>query len=412
MGGLPKGVDMSRIWIDWQELNRKKQNKKIIYFGEGEWIDKTISKLDLDGDFIVDNNKFVQGRTYLGLTIHSPEKLKTINKDKYMILIMTTGYWAVCDQLESYGFEAGKHFAVSPSLKNYKVIEDIQSVSTQLLISCYDTEDKDFGGGLYHYDINEMSYQKVFSGRCHGISCYGEHFYVIDDSVTGVRIFDNKLVEEKILTLPKGIGPHGIAYHPDEQCIAVAQSSTDSVCFYDTNDSSLLNQINISDKYQHTNVAQHHINDIMILGNSLYVSMFSITGNWKRGVFDGGILEYNIKTGKCYGTVVSNLWCPHSILLANNAISYLDSMRGDLYDTTWIKITSIPGWARGLAFDGHYYFIGQSLHRHLDRLTGASNNIPINAGIYIVDPVTKATRFLHLPEITNIHALSVYDSAL
>ena len=39
---------------------------------------------------------------------------------------------------------------------------------------------------------------------------------------------------------------------------------------------------------------QHHCNDCHIIGDSVYVSMFSYTGNYKKDVFDGCVLEFDL----------------------------------------------------------------------------------------------------------------------
>ena len=43
----------------------------------------------------------------------------------------------------------------------------------------------------------------------------------------------------------------------------------------------IIDEFFVSEKFKRTNFPHHHINDCFIKGSSLYLSMFSLSGNWK-----------------------------------------------------------------------------------------------------------------------------------
>ena len=62
-------------------------------------------------------------------------------------------------------------------------------------------------------------------------------------------------------------------------------------------------------------MAKHHCNDLLAFGHSVYVSMFSITGNFSESdIYDGGVLEIDIESKEVVGPVIKDLWMPHNIM--------------------------------------------------------------------------------------------------
>ena len=122
-----------------------------------------------------------------------------------------------------------------------------------------------------------------------------------------------------------------MAYHFSnvDECFYVSCSYLDSVLVIDR-DFKIKDQIKISDKINYSDSPCHHINDCYVIENSLFVSMFSRTGNWKLDIFDGTILEYDIKTKKLIGPVISNLWMPHNVKVIQGSLTFLDSLQGHL----------------------------------------------------------------------------------
>lgn len=140
--------------------------------------------------------------------------------------------------------------------------------------------------------------------------------------------------------------------------------------------------------------------------------MFSSTGNWKEGVFDGAVVEFDIETGKRVGNVISNLYMPHNVVNLNGGLCVLDSLRGHLLASNGEVEGTFPGFTRGVDFDGEFYLIGQSKNRNYSKVIGLSNNISIDCSIILFDPKRKVSRSLQLPlSIGEIHSIKVLTSA-
>jgi hypothetical protein len=314
--------------------------------------------------------------------------------------------------LTEYGFEAGKHFCCTPVMNNLKIISDIHNHQQKVLISSpdhaiYDVIDGKRGGGLYLYDLQAQDYERVFSGCFHQIAETEDNFYIIHE-MDGVHIFDYnfKLLEK--FAIPEGSKGHGIAYHKERNLIFVACSGLDMVTVHDGNTGKIVEKIQMSGKYDRLQLEQHHINDLAISGDSLFVSCFSVGGHCPKGVYDGGIIEFNIENPEQKHLVVRDLWMPHSPRFIGGDLCFAESQRGHLYKTNTSIIGSFHGFTRGIAHDGQYFYVGQSENRYFDRLKGIANNISLNAGFYLFDEESKAAKLFPMPTLRQIHDLVIF----
>jgi len=136
--------------------------------------------------------------------------------------------------------------------------------------------------------------------------------------------------------------------------------------------------------------------------------MFSLTGNWRRDIFDGVVLEYDIETNNLIGPVMKDLWMPHNIKFIDGSLHILNSLQGQLKTNNAKVIGEFPAFTRGLDHDGIFYYIGQSRNRNYSKNLGISNNISIDAGIIVFDSQTKVSRFLQLPpKLSEIHSIQL-----
>ena len=90
---------------------------------------------------------------------------------------------------------------------------------------------------------------------------------------------------------------------------------------------------------------QHHCNDCLVIDDSLFVSMFSASGNWRRDVFDGAILEYDMHR-KVRGKVIDNLWMPHNVKFIEGSMHVLNSLQGQLRANNAQVIGQFPAFTR------------------------------------------------------------------
>lgn len=409
---------MIDIWKTWIDVNQLCKNKEIFLFGRSDdWVQKTLSKLQKRPSGILDNSKGYTGESFANIPIHSPEIFKKKNKtdrDRSYIVITTGEYESVVVQLVGYGLIPGEHFCCSPILNDLKLRKELHEYDRTLLYSSCDYNNRDHrrysktGGGLFLYSIKDRNLEKIHTGVFRQMERMGSKILAVEhlEMVLYLLSYDLKLVD-KIPLDHKNANACGLAYWENGKKILVADAARDTIFLYDVDSFRLLETIPFSDK---ANTGNHHINDLCVVGDSLFVSYFSHSGNYKRGILDGGISEINLKnTDRPPFPVVSNLWMPHSVTFLDGNICYCDSMRGTVYVTNQCIAGIFPGFIRGIDFDGRFYFIGQSEDIYMSRLFGISHNIMLNAGIYIFDMVTKASRFHAFMDATNVHDILIMD---
>jgi hypothetical protein len=396
-----------------RDINKQSEGKPIVLFGIGAIADKTIRLLtDKNISAVIDNASNLWGQIDLGLVVLSPDYLNSPEGKDSFVIICTTSFAEVSKQLDSLGFIAGKEYCVSPILNDLRIIDELETVQKRMLFTSGSPKDESeiFGGGIYEFSVNgdTWNHKKVISGNCYGLIKHNNNFISVDTEI-GIFEFDldYNIIRSKML--PGGMRAHGVDFSEKHGKFFVVGSHKDAVLILNEN-LDILDQINVSHKKDRTDKPQHHCNDCLVVEDSLYVSMFSMTGNWKRDVFDGVVLEYDIKTNDLIGPVIKDLWMPHNIQLIEGCLHILNSLQGQLKTNNANIIGEFPAFTRGLAHDGIFYYIGQSKNRNYSKNIGVSNNISIDAGVIVFDAHTKASRFLQLPpKLSEIHSIVLLD---
>jgi hypothetical protein len=85
------------------------RNKTVIVFGTGELSDK-ISKLDIEVEYYVDNNKGKWGFTFNHKAIKSPDTLRYRNKESTVVIVASMYYNEIAPQLIEYGYMEYENF--------------------------------------------------------------------------------------------------------------------------------------------------------------------------------------------------------------------------------------------------------------------------------------------------------------
>jgi hypothetical protein len=391
----------------FQEVARSAVGRPLVLWGGGNIAAKTLRKLSRPIDLLIDNNPNLDGTEQLGTTVRNPAALGALAGRPY-ILICTTSFIEVSEQLAGLGYQPERDFLVSPILNDLRIIAELESLETRLLFTSGlpPIDDPRYGGGLYELELkgDAWTYRKVLSGNCHGLVEFGEHFLVVDDE-QGLLELDRDYRVVRAAELPKGVRAHGVSHSPERGCFYVTCSYADKVIELDA-DFRPAREFHLSPRHARDGEPHHHCNDCLVVGDSLYVSMFSLTGSWKRDVFDGVVLEFDLVTGEKLAPVISDLWMPHNVALIDGSLTVLDSLRGRLLKSNAQSIGEFPGFSRGLAHDGSYFYVGQSRNRNYSRYLGLSKNISIDTAIIVFDEYTKVSRSLQLPpRLSEIHSL-------
>ena len=259
--------------------------------------------------------------------------------------------------------------------------------------------------GLFTLNLEADSHQieRLHEGSVYGIARLGENFAFVDTN-QGVFMFENKRIE-KLFDLPKSTRAHGLCFDERKHLFSLTCSYRDSILFLNE-DGQIFNEIFISKKFGDSGEPQHHVNDHCIVDNYLYVSMFSISGNWKKNVFDGGVMQISIDDPKDRCVLTNNLLMPHNIEVFENELHVLDSFRGKLSVGLLETAATFPGFARGLDKRGNLFAIGQSKNRNHSKLKSFSTNISIDCGLVFFDQNSKLNRHVALPSsIGEIHSV-------
>ncbi len=402
-------MDNNYPFINLNDLDLSKK-KKICLFGSGLIAKKTIDFFsDQKIDKIYDNSKNLWNEIFKGLKIYNPNKIK---KGEF-IIITSSSFGEISQQLVKKKLLPYKDFIISPVLNNIKIISELENKKIKLIFSsgAPPNKNRNFGGGLYQLEINKFEWncKKILSGNCYGILKKDGKFYVVDEE-RGILKLSKKLKIEKKYPIPKNLRPHGLSFHKKTNKYFLNSTEQDSVYIFDKN-FKLLETVAISKKKLLTGIKHHHINDNLIIDDSLYVSMFSYSGNYIKEVYDGVILEYNLLNLNEQPRVVKDgLWMPHNIKYFNKSLFVLNSLAGEFLGYNMQTIGKFPAFTRGLAYDGKHFFIGQSKNRNYSKYLGLNNNISIDAGVIMFDEKTKVSRYFQIdPRISEVHSIEIID---
>lgn len=388
----------------------KNNSKPIILFGSGNIALKTIRKLRRENiSFIVDNSSNLQETTYDGFEVKSPSAIT----NDYFVVICSTAISDIAGQLESIGLHADKDFVLSPILNDLLAISELEELNKVIYFTSgtVPKEEKNAGGGLYRCHVKglDVTLECLYSGSCYGmIERKNEIIFVDTDKGIFSYCRDQKVVE-RIGGLPHGSRAHGISFNEFNNKYYVSCSNADQVLELNCN-FEVTRKFKLSNKYELNKQAMHHCNDNLALGNSLYVSMFSSSGNWKHDCFDGCIAEFDISTGERMTNIYSNLYMPHNVQFFNGSLHILDSLPGHLRFGNFSIQGTFPAFTRGLSYSAGLYYIGQSKNRNHSKVMGLSNNISIDCGIIVFNPELKVSRFLQFPfTIGEIHSILTFE---
>lgn len=395
----------SSKWKSFTELREIIDSRDYVFWGASNWIERTMEKLDVHPKFIVDNSVLNQGIEFNEYKVKSPNKINL--KIKPFVVITTVNYMSVIDDLNSLGYVMGEDYCCTPLLNKRKQKDDlINHKQTILVSSSQHAADKDSGGGLYKVTLNPYKIEKVYIGKGRGISFFDDRYYLID-MLRGIVILDKSFNEVDVIELQKNSEPHGICIDSKRNWICIGQPGRDSVAIYCIKTKKFVKELFISSKWKNNKKDNHHVNDPFVYGDSLFISMFSFTGNWLNEVYDGGVLEIDLNEDKILGPVFSDMWMPHSITRVNGKLTLLNSMLGELWSANYGLLTKTSGFARGLSYDNKYFYIGITEHRYPEKLLSISNNISLDTGFYIFDPISKMSKFYNMNNIESIHSLMI-----
>jgi hypothetical protein len=375
--------------------------KKIVLFGAGVVAEKNIN---LKPAFIVDNSTDLQGSQFHGVDVKSPEVLKN-NLNDYKVIVCTTSVGEVKKQLEHYGYVWGMNANIANLLVERMDMSALEESKFKFLVSSGlpSSAESFSAGGIYL--VEETDYypniKKIYEGNTHGLIKNNEG-YVFSCQGKGLVFLNSEFKEEKVIELRAGLRPHGIRKYKD--LWVLVSSNKDAVIGVNELGEEIF-AYRFSSKIDSFESAQHHCNDLYIVGDYAYVSMFSLTGNWKRNSFDGGVMEVNLVTGEMK-PLLSGLTMPHSITCDEHGFKILNSFKGTLLGNNFNIMATLSGFVRGYDSDNNYHFIGESKNRNFSRMETGRTPVSIDTKITLINKKFGFCRSIYLPNpISEVHSV-------
>ena len=377
--------------------------KQIVLFGSGTVAEKNLNK---NPSFIVDNNKDLHGTNFRDVPVVSPEVLRN-RRSEFFVIICTTSLDAVLPQLEELGYVADSDMKIADQLVDLLAVERLVSLKPKFLISSgLPSHVSDFsGGGVFMVEDSEntVEIKKVFSGNVHGLIKGHAADYYFNAQGDGVYALDkHTLTPNRLFEVPTGYRPHGIAEYGNN--FLMVSSYQDAIVLI-SEKGIIERTYEISGKKDHFGSAQHHCNDITVVEDFAYISMFSISGNWKRGRFDGGIVELDLITGGVK-TICTDLTMPHNVSTFGGELRVLNSFKGEILLNNFEKFGTLPGFVRGLDEDEEFLYVGESKNRNFSRLNANRSPVSLDTRITVIDKSLRCSKSVALPNsISEIHSI-------
>jgi hypothetical protein len=257
------------------------------------------------------------------------------------------------------------------------------------------------GGGLYQINLQNDRIEKYMEGDLRDICRDHKGYAVVDNH--SIFFLDQQLkIYNRHILSDDNLDLHGICY--DNGFYYIVETYTNSIKIMSADTLKIEEQLNIKTDKEDL----HHINDICVSQEGLYVSMISLSGlpkSFWRDFQDGAIIELDKTNLQPKRIIKDYLSFPHSVKLFNDQIYFCESLKFNLSCVNGV-IARFDGFTRGLEFDGTLFYVGQSVFR--STIPSNVDSVSIEAGIHVFDPVFKLKRFIKMP-VQNIYAILNLD---
>ena len=376
---------MKKPNIKISAFKKKIFRKKLIVFGTGPTARELMDKLKLPIAYMVDNDKNNWGQQISGYKVFNPTKIRKEKRNEITVIIASSAFEDISKQLKKMGLKDGKSFLISPFLIDYKKID-----LPRLLVTTFGES-----GGLWLIDLKSRKKRRILRGDCRGIEKFRSGYYVVLDNLGVVKLNKN-LKEVKRYKLERNQNLHAIALDKKRKIIYLNETGHDRIGVFDAKSFKRTGEIYLG-KNERNILEQHHVNDVKIHNDQIYISLFSLRGVWRKEIWkDGAIVKINRQSGKIESKIVTGLSQPHSILFDNNQIYYCNSMDCEVKKGNR-QICKIFGYTRGLAKKENMIFIGQSKAKRISRFNKDFKIISLDTGIHCWDIKERTDHFISLP---------------
>lgn len=396
------------------DLEELAGSRPVALFGLGTVAAATLACLVRPPAYLVDIEVGLAGSRQSGVEIIDPSALCGLTGPRPYVVVCTAEIADAARSLDGLGFAPRRDYLISPMLSHERPVVELAACRARLLFTsgAPASDAADWGGGIYELEIDgdRSACRKVYDGPCYAVRELGEALVAVDPK-RGLLVMDRRYRVTREISLPLTAWCHGLAFRPDRSRCYVAATQLDRVLVFDA-DFAPAGEILLSGAPGGGEDGAHHPNDLLAHGDGLFVSVFSRSGQRRLDVNDGAVLAIDPAQGRVVGPVVEDLWMPHSPAVVAGSLVVLDSFRGRLCRSGGRTVGQFPGFARGLAHDGRFFYVGQNRNRQYHRLPAGHPGHSLDTAIVIFDEGTQLYRSVPLPRaLTDVHAILVLDPA-
>lgn len=385
--------------------------RAVVFFGAGEIATRTAKKFGKPS-WSVDNSPSLWGGSFGEITdIRQPDSISEI-AERVTVVICSSAEDEIRLQLGEFGVQ-DSDIVLSPYAKSMASPSRLSNLQSRVLVASGGPASlqEGSGGGLYEViiDAGIVTQRKVFSASCHGITEGPNNLLLVSTDEGVITVDPMTLKTKNISQLPAGFRPHGLAWNPQQDFFHVVGNSRDAILRFGLDGTHLSTHYLLRGK-EENNIALHHMNDIAYSNGALYVSMFSFSGSWKSGSYDGGIYAFDADTLEAFGPVVSHARMPHSVTFSDDELWFCNSLPGLLTKGDRDFELAFPTFARGLDFVDDLSFVGASRNRNATDASFKSGAQirEISSGFFVTVMGNGLSRFVKIEgNIPEIHAVKL-----
>ncbi|WP_336783241.1 hypothetical protein [Paenibacillus illinoisensis] len=321
------------------------------------------------------------------------------NKQKTKVIIFEENYYETVNFLISIGFNPFEQIYDGLIMLGVKDEPNLDK-TTRLVFTGAGQGDV---GGIFTYNFDHSKFDKVVEGDFRDLKPYKNGYLAIDDNV-GLIQYDNQFrkINEIII---KNMDLHGFDIDPkNENIVYLVETATDIIGIYNLSTGQKIDELLFSGE---KSIDKHHINDILVTEQSVYLSLFSLNGLFDRSAWqgDGAIIRLSReKKGLIEEVLLHGLDGPHTIINFADDIIFCDSLNRRVFRNEKI-LCEFNGFVRGLYFNGHSLFVAQSKKRRIIDTAHKFNNNAIQSGIHIYHISSKTSSFIPTPFTKNIYSI-------
>ena len=357
----------------------------IIVFGCGSSGNELIKKEKIKVNFFTDNDKRTWGKKINSIKVIPPFKLRNLKISK--IYIAVPAIELIKEQLKSYQIKNNKIF-----VSKFLVENQISKLEKDLLITANGKN-----GGIYKYFSRKNKVKKVFSGSVRGIIKINKSFICVDEN-KGLLKLSNKFKILKRIKIEKLSNPHGVTFNKRSKKIYLLLTSNDSIAEISYSKFSIDKIYNF--KKNNEKVDLHHLNSITYFKSNLFLTMFSIKGNWRKNIWtNGALVQVKSLKQKKFKIIKGGLLQPHSATFQNNKFFFCNSKTFQVMSLKKDVILNFNGYTRGLLIDKNFFIVGISKTRRFQNFNKKLEYMSLDSGFHIINRKFKTQNFIKLPTI-------------